>query len=132
MADPKAKKGAPISKMEAVRRILAERGSDTMPTEIQKLVKERFGLPITRDHVSVCKTEIRRQEAKGASSGQKQATKEAAPRSPASLAPAAASPASPSGAAKTPRATLTKMDAMRQAMSALGKDAQPLAIQGFL
>src|SRR5271166_3113880 len=91
---PRTAKGATISKMDAVRRILAERGQDTMPTEIQKVVKERYGLDITRDHVSVCKSEIRRQEAKGTATSLKPVKKEVAPGSKAPSVLLAASPAS--------------------------------------
>jgi hypothetical protein len=128
---PRTAKGATISKMDAVRRILAERGQNTLPTDIQRLAKQRFGLNITRDHVSVCKSEIRRQEAQGTATSLKPVKKEAAPR-PQVQSVQTPAPATPAGGGQGPKTTPTKMEAMRQALSQLGKDALPLAIQGFL
>jgi hypothetical protein len=69
-----------ISKQEAVRRALAELGNDTTPTVIQGLVKERFAIEMSKDHISVCKGKIlRNRPAKG-----KKATKQkVAAQSPA-------------------------------------------------
>jgi hypothetical protein len=53
-----------ISKMEAVRRALAELGKGAGPTAIQVFVKDRFGLEMTKDHISVCKAGIRKQSGK--------------------------------------------------------------------
>lgn len=50
-----------ITKIEAVRRALASLGKSALPDAIREFVNKRYGLEMTRDHVSVCKTEIRRQ-----------------------------------------------------------------------
>jgi len=62
-ASAKAQAGS-ITKMEAVGRALGELGKTAMPLQIQKLVKERFGVVMNVSHISNCKTEIQRQ-AKG-------------------------------------------------------------------
>ena len=65
-----------ISKMDAVRRALAELGSDAKSSPIQGFIKDRFGIDITPNHISACKGKI-------------QSTQAAKP-SPAATTPAAA------------------------------------------
>ena len=94
-ARPQAVAMGEISKIEAVRRALASLGKAALPDAIKEFVKKRYGLDMTKDHVSVCKTEIRRQ----ASAKKKPAlTKPAArktqtPKAPAPPPPAPAAPA---------------------------------------
>jgi hypothetical protein len=66
--------GKPISKMEAVRRALADLGSDAMPVGIQKHIKEKFGVQMDPNMISNYKSAI------------KAAGKSAIIRSPAALA----------------------------------------------
>ena len=68
--------------MEAVRRALGELGKTAMPLQIQKLVEERFGIDMNVNHISTCKGDILRKNAKKAQA------KQAAPRPPAPPAPA--------------------------------------------
>jgi hypothetical protein len=49
-----------ITKMEAVRRALAELGRDAKPIQMQGWVKEKLGIEMSADHVSVCKGTILR------------------------------------------------------------------------
>jgi hypothetical protein len=58
---PPAVVAGEITKIEAVRRALASLGKSALPDAIREFVNKRYGLEMTRDHVSVCKTEIRRQ-----------------------------------------------------------------------
>jgi hypothetical protein len=51
--------GKAISKMEAVRRVLADLGSDAMPGEIQKHVKEKFGIAMEPNMVSNYKSALK-------------------------------------------------------------------------
>jgi hypothetical protein len=63
--------GKAISKMEAVRRALADLGSDGMPVAIQKHIKEKFGVQMDPNMISNYKSAI------------KSASKSATIRSPA-------------------------------------------------
>src|SRR4051794_16733687 len=69
-----------IDKMEAVRRALKALGDKALPTEIQKYVKEQFGIEMKTDIISPYKGDIRRKKAAKSKAAQKQptATKEAA------------------------------------------------------
>jgi hypothetical protein len=49
-----------ITKMEAVRRALAELGRDAKPLQLRGWVKEKLGIEMSADHVSVCKGTILR------------------------------------------------------------------------
>jgi len=77
--------GGKITKIEAVRRALAELGPDATPAVIQGFVKDRFGIEMTKDHASVSKGQLRRQAAK--------AKPTASSERPAAKPPATASPA---------------------------------------
>jgi hypothetical protein len=54
-----------IAKKEAVRRSLAKLGKDAMPADIQKDVKERFGIEMNTGHISTTKGELLRKGRKG-------------------------------------------------------------------
>src|SRR4051812_34482229 len=86
-----------ISKIEAVRRAMDQLGKEGTPTKIQEFVKKRFGLEITKGHISVCKNEIRKQTA-----GKKKP-------------PAARGQASNGKKVRTPPAGITKIEAIQQA-----------------
>jgi hypothetical protein len=66
--------GKTISKMEGVRRALAELGNDAMPAAIQKHIKEKLGIQMDPNMISNYKSAI------------KAAGKSAILRSPAALA----------------------------------------------
>jgi hypothetical protein len=57
------KKQEGLTKMEAVRRGLAELGNDSMPARIKGFVKERFDIEMSTDHISVYKGKILREAA---------------------------------------------------------------------
>jgi len=76
------KNGGGITKMEAVRQVLAEMGNDAKPAAMQPVIKERFGIDMTTDHISTYKGDILR-KAKGGK-------KAAAPKGAPAPAPAAA------------------------------------------
>jgi hypothetical protein len=56
-----------ISKMEAVRRALAEMGQNATPSQLQPFIQQNFGIGMTTDHISTYKGDIRRKAAKGKS-----------------------------------------------------------------
>ena len=49
-----------VTKIEAVRRALAELGPDAKPAEIQPWVREEFGVEMSADHISTYKGAILR------------------------------------------------------------------------
>jgi len=108
-----------VSKIEGVRRALKELGKNAKPSAIQAFVKEHFNIDMTKDHISVSKGEIRRQAAR---KKKKAKTMKKAPGKPrATKAKAAAKGKG-----------LTKIEAIRRTLRALGKNAKPLDIQGYL
>src|SRR5262245_59103956 len=52
------KSSGTITKMEAVRRVLAEMGKDAKPAQMQPVIKERFGFDMSTDHIGVYKGTI--------------------------------------------------------------------------
>ena len=60
---PKRTKGG-LSKMEGVRRAVAELGKDAKPLRIQGFVKERFGIVMNTNTISTYKADIARKKAK--------------------------------------------------------------------
>src|SRR2546421_675302 len=71
-----------ITKIEAVRRALAELGKDAKPSAIQPFVKERFGIEMTPSHITVAKGKILAKASKGKPSAKKSAAQKqvAAPK----------------------------------------------------
>jgi hypothetical protein len=114
-AKTNGKAGAGMTKMEAVRRALAELGRDAKPLQIQAFVKQRFGIDMTNDHATTAKGVVLKQQAR---KGQGQRKKAGA------LKPAA-------GNGQT-RPGMSKLEAVSQALATLGRDAKPLAIQAFV
>jgi hypothetical protein len=116
-----------ISKNEAVRLAIVELGQQATRGQIQALVKERFGLEMSPNHVSAARVAALRKL-------------QAAPQPEAQ--PAAAAPAPARGtknggqAAVKPQPVegekITKKEAVRRALAALGKKAKPTAIQGWI
>jgi hypothetical protein len=49
-----------MTKQEAVRQALSERGNDAMPKQIQGFVQERFRIAMTTNHISTAKGDILR------------------------------------------------------------------------
>ena len=101
---PKNKEG--ISKMEGVRRALAELGSDADNRDIEKFLKSEFGIDMDLKMLSSYKTKL------------KAAGKSAIIRRPAEAAVAPA--------------TISKMEGVRRALTELGKDAANMDIEKFL
>jgi hypothetical protein len=62
-----------LTKMEAVRRALQELGNDARPAQLQPLIKQRFGLDMTPEHITT------RQGKLLAGAGRKGKKKQAAP-----------------------------------------------------
>jgi len=126
MADTKSTRAARdngISKIEGVRRALKELGPDAKPGEIQGFVKKRFGIEMTKDHISVTKGDIRRQAAKKKAAAKKaEARKEPAPQTTPG-----------SGAVRQAQeGQVNKLEGVRRALKELGKEATSLDIQSFL
>ena len=97
-----------ISKMEAVRRALAELGQDASRTEIQSFVKERLGIEMNADVVSTYKADIARKAAKAQpalapAAQNKPAPKPEAKSSPAPIAKKPATPAPPAKKEPAPK-----------------------------
>jgi hypothetical protein len=70
MATSTKKSEGGITKLEAVRRGLAELGKDAKPVQLQQWVKATYGITMTADHVSTYKSSILR---KAGSKGKKPA-----------------------------------------------------------
>jgi hypothetical protein len=51
-----------ITKIEAVRQALSKLGKDASRPDIQKFVKDTYGLQMTLDHISNCKGELRKKK----------------------------------------------------------------------
>ena len=80
-------KGNVITKMEGVRRALTELGKDAMPLQMQKYLKERFGITMTVAHISNYKSTILG-PAKKKKPAAKKAEKERASTAKVQVAPA--------------------------------------------
>lgn len=74
-----------ITKIEGVRQALAALGTDAPRGDIQKFIKDHFGLEVHPDHISSCKGEILREKKKKKPVTAKQPVvkKEQAPKSAA-------------------------------------------------
>jgi hypothetical protein len=115
-----------ISKNEAVRLAIVELGQQATRGQIQAFVKERFGFEMSPNHVSVARVAALR---KLQAAPQPEAQPAAAPapaRGTKNGGPPAASPQPAEGE------KVTKKEAVRRALAALGKDAKPIAIQGWV
>src|SRR5437762_3036219 len=53
-----------VNKMEGVRKALSQLGNDAKPLEIQKFVKDSFGITMTAEHISNYKGKIVRSKGK--------------------------------------------------------------------
>jgi hypothetical protein len=98
-----------LTKKEAVRRALAALGNDAMPVKIQGWIKDNLDIEMTAGHVSTTKGEILRKPG-----GMK------------------ARAAAPEHVASTSAQTPSKAAAVRQALSALGKNATRTDIQDWV
>jgi hypothetical protein len=135
-------KAATINKTEGVRQALAQLGQDAPNDSILAFLKKRFGFKMTMDHLYVVKSDLRRRQEAGKKPASKPAAKAESNLATAPKAQAAQPLAAPATAEKAkstssipqaaPKPEMTKRDVLRQALKALGKNAQPLAIQGFL
>jgi hypothetical protein len=88
-----AASGGQLTKMEAVRRAVAQLGKDAKASEVHGWVKDKLGVEMTIAHVHNCMSEIRKQ-AKKKRAGKRAARKLAAAAS-ASTPAAQPRPASP-------------------------------------
>jgi hypothetical protein len=104
-----------MSKIEAVRKALEALGPDAKPAEIQPYVKEKFGVDMTPEHITTCKGTLK----KGAPKG----------KAARAAKPPAARPTAATTHANGKAGGLTKIDAVKRALSELGRDAKPLAIK---
>jgi hypothetical protein len=87
------KKG--MTKMEAVRQALTELGRKAKRGDIQRVVKDRFGIQMSLDHISNCKGEIqrkRKQASKAKAAAKTSAAPKVAARKPAGKPPAVTTP----------------------------------------
>src|SRR5262245_2500795 len=78
----KTKQGA-ITKQEAVRRALEEKGKDARPVDLKPYIKETFGFDMTTKHITTSKSKI----LKAARKGKRGAKKKQAPKAPLQPAP---------------------------------------------
>jgi hypothetical protein len=69
---------AGITKVEAVRRALAELGADATPTQIQGWIRDQLGIDMNTDHISTTKSDLRRKAAGKGKPAVQQASKAAA------------------------------------------------------
>jgi hypothetical protein len=110
-----------ITKMEAVRRAMAELGNDATPTPLQAHVKEKYGLDMTKEHVSVYKRNILR---KLGVRPKKAKPKKAAAKRAAPVQPAAASTSPAKSSGKAGGIPLEDILAVKELVGRLG--ARPL------
>src|ERR1700722_13056306 len=82
---------ATITKIEGLRRALAELGQDATTDALQAYLKKHFGLEMSKDHIYVSKGYIRKQDAKKAAA-QPEAKVATAPMSAAEPAPESSRP----------------------------------------
>jgi hypothetical protein len=102
-----AKKTNSITKQEAVRRALVDKGRDATPSQLKPYIKEKFGFDMSPEHITSCKTKVLKAG---------KAKKEPSPK--------------PSATTASP--PLNKFEAVKRTLAALGPDAMPLAIQGYV
>jgi hypothetical protein len=95
-----------INKLAAVRQALQELGNDAASSDIQGLLRRKFGLELSTRHIAAYRSGALKKA---------QAARKATPASPA---PAGAGP--------------TKLDAVRRALAALGKGASREQVQAFV
>ena len=72
------KSGAKVSKVDAVGHALAELGKDASRADIQRFVKGRYGYDMTPDHITNCKSDLRKRAAKAKAARAQAAAKPAA------------------------------------------------------
>lgn len=118
---PAAAESATLTKVEAVRRALAELGKNAMPLQIQSFLKERLGVEMTVNHISNCKSEIlrkshKKKKGKGKTATPTATTAAATEVQPASQPRTAVKPAA--GALNVPEIVITVKDLV----SRLGAD----------
>jgi hypothetical protein len=105
-----AKKTNSITKQEAVRRALADKGRDATPSQLKPYIKEKFGFDMSPEHITSCKTKVLKAGT---------AKKEPGPK-----------PKEPPATTTSP--PLNKFEAVKRTLAVLGRDAMPLAIQAYV
>ena len=126
-----------ITKVEGLRRAIAELGQEASTDDLQKYIKKNFGLEMSKDHIYVSKGLIRKQDAKkvvAQPEGKGEpATKPAEPTPPTT--PHASNGTATAVAPPVPTSKaggISKMEGIRQSLRELGKKATPTAIQLLL
>jgi hypothetical protein len=115
---------AGMTKMDGVRRALAQLGSDAKPLAIRNFVKQRFNIDISLDVVSSYKKDLARRALKAKAQAQPQAKAPA----PAKAPPQAQPQAKPKPAPKKPAPQKAPVSAAKPAATGNGKpSAIPLA-----
>src|SRR4051794_3011753 len=104
-----------LTKMEAVRRALQDKGKDATPSLLKPYIKEKFGFDMTPEHITSCKTKVL----------QAGRAKKPGPRPKVQAATVAET-------TKAVGPPMTKFDGVKRALADLGPDAMPLAIQGHV
>src|SRR5439155_2686025 len=122
-ANGKAGASAPqkgMSKKEAVRRALAELGSDAKPSAMQPWIKQQFGIDMSTNHISASKGEIQ-SKSKKAGKAKPAAKKLAAPKAAAKQVPK--TPAGTQARQATPAGiSLLDIEAVKSLVRRVGAD----------
>jgi len=113
MAD---KRDGGITKMEGVRRALADLGGDAKPMQIQGFLREKLGIAMSTDHISTYKGVLAK---KGKGKG-KAARKKPGPKPAQAAAPAA--PVPREGARPAGGISLADLQAVKGLLGRLGPD----------
>jgi hypothetical protein len=111
-----------VNKMEAVRQALHELGMDAKPAEIQTLIKDKFGVEMTLDHISNYKSHIRKASGKGKRRGRKPGPK------PKGAAAAAAAPKAAGHGRRRSHLSIQEADTLRRLL----RDVEPGALKGMI
>jgi pyruvate/2-oxoglutarate dehydrogenase complex dihydrolipoamide acyltransferase (E2) component len=111
-------KGKKLTKVEAVRRVLADLGHDTRPITIRDEVKKRFNIVMTAEHASNAKGEVLRQLGKQAA--QPAVARPAAAKPEPAPMPAVAKP-EPTAKTAARKTTAPKTTAPKAATPVLAK-----------
>src|SRR5262245_38274859 len=81
-------KAGSISKQQAVELALKEKGWDAKPVDLKPFIKERYGLEMTAEHITTCKSKAR-QKAPAKKKPAPKAAVQPAPKEPAKATPRA-------------------------------------------
>src|SRR5262245_26551543 len=97
-------KAGSISKQQAVELALKEKGWDAKPVDLKPFIKERYGLDMTAEHITTCKSKAR----------QKAPAKKQAPKAAVQPAPQSAkAPVSRAGDGRSAGFSLQDLQAVK-------------------